>query len=498
MRLEVIHVSKAFDAHTVLSDVSCVLEAGMRVGIVGANGAGKSTLLQVMAGLLPPDEGQVIRARGMRIGYIPQAPEREEARTARELLAETVPHAHGADAALETLGVADCATRPLNTLSSGQRSRVYLARIAAVTCDVLLLDEPTNHLDADALEWLEAYVRTFPGIVCIVSHDRAFLDGATERTFELEAGSLKVFGGNYSFYKAQRAVERTAAVHAYETYRDEVARLTQAARAEKDDALRINSDRKRTRDNDAFAPAFFADRASKKKSSAAKVMERRMRHMDVVERPAKDPKLKLLFGEMDRGPDIVMRCEHVSFAVHGRTILDDVSCVFERGERVALVGTNGSGKTTFIKLLLGQLVPTSGSIVRGDGVRVGYLSQEHESLTGMHTTLAELTDRAGIDVTHAHRLLSWLLVSREKMAQAVGTLSTGEQSKVLLARIIASGAHLIILDEPTNHLDIPAREALEATLRAYEGTLLVVSHDRYFLEAIGVTREITSSDGRIA
>jgi len=252
-----------------------------------------------------------------------------------------------------------------------------------------------------------------------------------------------------------------------------------------------------TRDNDKQAAAFFAERASQKKSLAAKAIERRLEAIDEPEKPEKDPKLKMLLTPHEAGSQIVVKWKDVTYSTTEAKLLAGISFTIERGARVVLSGSNGVGKTTLVKLMLGQLEPHAGEVTLGQSVTVGYLSQEHEALGSTRTVLTELTEETGIDEALAYRLLAWLLVPRDKMSQPVNTLSKGEQSKVLLAKIIASGANFIILDEPTNHLDIVAREALENALREYKGTLLVISHDRYFIDAIHTTENLRLEGGFI-
>ena len=499
MSIEAQHISKSFDDHAVLSDVSFTIKKGERVGIVGANGSGKSTLLKLLVSIESPDYGQITISKGATVSYVPQAPEYNDSTTIKDILLPLVaPHEeYRIDKALALLNLSDCKGKPFNQLSSGQKTRVYLARIVVEECDVLLLDEPTNHLDVKALEWLENYLKSCKGTICIVSHDRVFLDNVVTRVFELENGKLQAYGGNYSFYKEQKVIGKEAYKRSYEAQQKEIKRLKTTAREVKEDAKRTAASTKPTRDSDKYAATFFAERSSKKKASAAKTIEHKLETIDTLEKPEADPKLKMLFTPHEIGPQNVARFENVSYSTPESNILSDVSFTVGRGSRIALRGPNGTGKTTLIKLLLGQLNPASGEISLGESVNVGYLSQEHESLQSTHTVLNELTEKTGMDSTLAHRLLAWLLVPREKMNQQVNTLSKGEQSKVLLAEIIASGANFIILDEPTNHLDIPAREAVEAALREYTGTLLVISHDRYFIDQINTNQHLYLESGNL-
>lgn len=499
MYIETHHLSKKFEEHQVLSDISFSLPKGARVGIVGANGSGKTTLLRLLAGIETPDEGEVLIQKELTIGYVPQAPEYDTEYTAEEILLSFVgsQEKYRIEKALGMLGLLEHKEKKFRELSSGQKTRVYLARLVAKEPDILLLDEPTNHLDVQALEWLEDYFRGYRGTLCVVSHDRVFLDNITDRIFEIENGTLKEYGGNYSFYKEQKKIEREAYRRSYEAQQKDIKRLERRVRELRKDARSANDARTPKRDNEKYALTFFADRVSKKKDSAAKTIEGRLEKVDSLEKPHTDPKLKMLFESQSPSSQIVAKAESLTYTAEGRKILSDISFTLERGDRALLSGANGAGKTTLIKLLLREMEPDSGQIKLGVSVKPGYLSQEHEALQSSHTVFEELIGKTKIDETLAHRLLSWLSLSREKMKQPVNTLSRGEQSKVLLAELIASGANFIILDEPTNHLDIPAREAIEAALQEYEGTLLIVSHDRYFVRAMQCTQNLQLANGNL-
>jgi ATPase subunit of ABC transporter with duplicated ATPase domains len=488
MSLEVEHIRKSFGGSEVLSDISFTAADHFRIGLIGANGSGKTTLMKVLAGIEKPDSG-VVHVRGT-VGYVSQVHEYPDELSVSTLLATSVrSHEHyKVERALTTVGIESCQDTPFGSLSSGQKTRVYLARLILDTPDILLLDEPTNHLDAEALLWLENYVRDYAGSVLIISHDRRFLDAVAHDIFELESGTVKRYGGNYSFYKEQKEVERAAQVRAYESQQKEIKRLTKSARDTKENAARKDADNKPTRDNDKFAASFFANRSSKKLSAASKKIEQRIDAMDTLDKPQTVGTLKALFKSKNPTPPTVVRCEKVFYERGGHEILRDCTCTINKGDRIALSGPNGSGKTTLIKLILGELAPTQGDIIVGPSVSIGYVSQSHSELMATHSVLHELIEVCGIDETTAYRLLKKFLLPSSLATHPVHTLSSGEQSKLLLAEVMAQGANLIILDEPTNHLEIPAREALEAALREYDGALLVVSHDRYFLENIGINR----------
>jgi ATPase subunit of ABC transporter with duplicated ATPase domains len=493
-------LTQEFDGRTVLDEVSLSIQAGDKIGLVGTNGSGKSTLLKILAGLDTPEYGQLTIDPQITIGYIPQAPDYARSKqTVGDILSDFVEprEDYRIDITLGLLDLTEQKDKVLCNLSSGQRTRVYLARIALQECDLLLLDEPTNHLDIEGLQWLEDYLSNFEGVILTVSHDRAFLDKLTQRTIELRDGKISEYGGNYSFYKSQKEIEQQAQVKAYESQQKEISRLKKSLKETKAEAVRTHDDRRQTRDNDKYAVDFFAERASQNKSSASKVMEKRLENMEKVNKPKLDPNLEMFFGSQSLGSQIVAKLEKVGYAINDVQILQETSLVIQRGSRIHLRGLNGSGKTTLIKLLLGELEPSSGDIAIGPSTKIGYLSQEHEILQSSTRVLQELTEETEINPTLAYQLLVWLNLPTDKIQQPVNTLSKGEQSKILLAKIIAGRANLLILDEPTNHLDILTRDSLESALQAYKGTLLVISHDRYFVEEIKLDQRWEMDAGKL-
>jgi len=363
--------------------------------------------------------------------------------------------------------------------------------------DILLLDEPTNHLDVESLEWLENYLVNYPGIVLLVSHDRRFLDNTVSKILELESGDVKSYGGNYSFYRSQKELEDESYEREFEKQQQIIKKLEKEIIRKKEKIQSLEKSDRPTKDHDKFAATFFANRASRKLAGGAKSLESRLAQMDLVKKTEPDLHLKALFQPKIQSGYSVINVEGVSKSYGNNMILNDVTFSVHRGQKIALMGPNGSGKSTLIKIITGEMTPDTGKIEIGSNVRIGYLSQDHAELSSKKSVLEELTSQSGIDRTDAYRLLRKFLLPIDKIGQSVETLSSGEKSKLLLAEIMVSGANLIILDEPTNHLDIPSREAIEEAIANYEETLIVVSHDRYFVDRIGITDYIEVKDGQI-
>lgn len=498
MHIQASKLHKAFADHEVLTEISFTISDGEKVGLVGANGSGKSTLLKIVSGMISADAGSMVtNPKDVMVGYIPQVPDVSPKSLVSEILQLSEIQRYQIDKALGKIGILDLAEREVGSLSSGQRTKVYLARLLVSEPDILLLDEPTNHLDIQALEWLETYLTNYPGIVILVSHDRRFLDNTVTRILELEKGQIKSYGGNYTYYRKQKEIELESQEREFEQQQQTINKLEREIEKKKEKIQRLEKSDRPTRDHDKFAATFFANRASRKMAKGAQSIESRLEKLDLVKKPEPDLQLKALFQPKIHSGHSVLVINDVSKFFDGNKILDSISYSIQKRQRVALLGPNGSGKTTLLKLMTGELLPESGKIELGSNVNVGYLSQEHNELSSKNSVLDELTSQSGIDKTDAYRLLRKFLLPVEKISQPVETLSSGEKSKLLLAGIMVSGANLIILDEPTNHLDIPSREAIEEAVANYEGTLVVVSHDRYFLDRIGITNYIGLSNGRI-
>ena len=457
MNIQISHLSKSFGGQEVLKDVSFTISEGEKVGLLGKNGSGKSTLFKILMGEETTDSGHVsFSPKTIQVGYLSQVADDD------------------------------------NPLSSGQKLKKRFREILTSKPDVLLLDEPTNHLDWQGLQWLEKSVKSFPGPVLLVSHDRYFLDRVVGKILELENGEIRIYGGNYFLYKQQKQVEQQIHLQRYEKQQKEIEKLQKSLTTKRQTVQKSDTKAAPTRDNDKFAAFFFANRVGRKFGKQIQALENRIDGMEKIDKPQPVWELKALFRPKQESGQTVVQVKSVNF----KNVLNDVSLIIQKEQRLALVGNNGSGKTTLIKLVLGQFIPDSGEINIGSGVQVGYLSQEHQELKSEKIVLEELTSE-NIHKTESYKLLRRFLLPPEKINQPVRLLSSGEKAKLLLAKIMTSGANFVVLDEPTNHLDIPSREAIEESLANYPGTLLVISHDRYFLERVGITDYYEVKEGGI-
>jgi ATP-binding cassette subfamily F protein 3 len=525
--LEVRHLKKYYATHKAVDDISFSIEAGSIFGLLGPNGAGKFTLLRILTGQEPPDSGSVSLSAGDTLGYLPQgiaqetglsvqqailsgSPELERAYRQLEALsrrlaagepAPDVLDAYGQAltryealggyrlendmaAILAGLGLADLdLDAPLRLLSGGERTRVMLARLLLSQPGILLLDEPTNHLDIAALEWLEEWLRSFRGAVLIVSHDRVFLDHTVRRILELddESHQLREFAGNYSAYAAE--VEREFAKQAA-TWRDQQAEIR---RLEAD----ITRTREQARSTEKGTNNDHQRRLAKKVAAKANAKEQRLkRYLEAaerVEKPAEKWRMRLSFGDPPRSGQIVAELAAVAQQFDGRWLFQSVNLTLQQGERVALVGPNGAGKTTLLRIITGAQAPTRGSVRIGPSVRIGYMPQQQETLDPAATVLDIVRAEAPMGQSELHRFLHFFLFEGDQLYLPVGDLSYGERARLLLARLVASGANCLLLDEPINHLDIPARQQFETALEAFPGAILVAAHDRAFIERVATS-----------
>ena len=502
----------------VLSGATLSVEAGEKVGLVGRNGAGKTTLLEILAGNSRPDEGSVEYPGEAKVGMTAQklyAGERglrsveEEISSAFEPLMERERELEelGAqlsddpsDALMERYGRMQSAferdggydyraraastlsslgfapedwKRPVGSFSGGEQSRVALARLLLEEPDLILLDEPTNHLDLQAIEWLEGFVKNAKSAVLVVSHDRYFLDAVSGSILELEDGRVDRYTGNYSRYVEEKK-----------------ARSEQLARKAK-----ANAERR------AQLERFVEkNRAKATKAAQARSKQKLLDRMEKIEDPkSRARNLKMdLGGETRRAGRVVMEMEGVRYAHDDAdgTLLDDLDLIVERGERVALLGPNGTGKSTIMRLATGELRPNGGLVRLGNNVSPAYQDQQLARLDDRKTVLQEAMGATGLDAPEARELLGAFLFSGGDVFKKVSALSGGERNRLSLAEIVVSGANLLLLDEPTNNLDIPAREALEDALLGFRGTMFFISHDRYFLRKLA-TRIVELEDKKL-
>jgi ATP-binding cassette subfamily F protein 3 len=538
--LRVSDISKSFGVKTALDRVSFVLNRGERAGLVGANGSGKSTLLRVIAGELVPDAGSVWITPGESVAYLPQYPledlelsvrdsllrgmgrlgearrrltdlerrlSKEQGEKQQALLTEYAEvgdeferlGGYALDSRMEAVldGLAldvDHLDRPVSALSGGNKTKLSLARLLLTQADILLLDEPTNFLDLRSLLWLERFVTEGNRAYLIVSHDRRFLDRTGDSILELDARehTLRVWPGTYSAYAEARLREQQKLLAAYRDQQAEIERIEQDIRRTREQAMSTE----RGTQND-----YIRGRA-KKVAAKAKARERRLERMrdsaDLIERPQRDWNLHLVdLGRESIADDrVVLRVEHLSAGYGTGEVLHDLDLLVRGRDRIALVGSNGSGKSTLLRCITGEL-PDQGTVVLGASIRPGVMSQEAGELSPERTVLETFRARTAMFEDEARAYLHRFLFTGDEALQPIATLSYGQRAKLALAILIISDANFLVLDEPTSHLDLPALEAVENTLAGFRGPMLIVSHDRYFLERIGINRVEVLEGGRL-
>jgi ATP-binding cassette subfamily F protein 3 len=479
------NIYKSYNEHPVLADVSFSLEPGQKVALVGPNGTGKTTLLKIIAGLEEMEKGSLQFAKNLRIGYLAQDTSLAGQETVAEYLRgrqERGEPDHHWQVMLAGFGLGDDTHgRPLQELSSGQKSKVALAGILLRGVDLLLLDEPTNNLDLPALIWLEDFLLKSEASALVVSHDRRFLDRVVRKIFELdwETRGLKISGGSYSDYLMMEVKRLNRRKEEYRLQQEEIARLKSAVVEKREDAEA--GARFVGTDNDKLIRGFFRDRA-KGSARTATVINRRIKRIKRVDDPEEREPLVLEVAA-DRGTgELDLAAQKVLAGYPDGFKLGPVTLDIRFGTRVGIMGLNGSGKSTLLKTLTGELAPLAGTVSVGSGVRFGNMMQEHESLNREQTPLEFLQAKTELRVQDIFNLLVKFNFDEPQIKAAIGTLSPGGRARLLLALFSAQGVNTLALDEPTNHLDIDAQAALEAMLARYEGTVLLVSHDRYFIE----------------
>ena len=498
------NISKAFVENQVLKNVSFHIEDHEKAAIVGINGAGKTTLLRIIVGEMTPDDGQVVLAKDKTLGYLAQNSTVDTSHTIYEELLSVkadllrleekirecennMKHADG-DAledlmkqytslthAFETGGgylyrselvgvlkglgfTEDEFSKPVTTLSGGQKTRVALGRLLLQNPDLIILDEPTNHLDMNSIAWLETYLLNYKGAVLIVSHDRYFLDRIAGKVIEIDQSKATTFMGNYSDYAVKKEQLRVAAWNAYMNQQREIKHQEEVIEKLK---------------------SFNREKSIKRAESREKMLDR----IEVIEKPSEvrtDMKLTLT-PRILSGND-VLTVEHLSKSFDSHKLFADVNFEIKRGEHVAIIGDNGSGKTTLLKILNGLVPADQGTFRLGSNVEIGYYDQEHHVLHSEKTLFEEISDDYPyLNNTQIRNVLAAFLFTGEDVFKRISDLSGGERGRVSLAKLVLSNANFLILDEPTNHLDIMSKEILEDALNGYEGTILYVSHDRYFI-----------------
>lgn len=498
------NISKAFVENQVLKNISFHIEDHEKAAIVGINGAGKTTLLRIIVGEMTPDDGQVVLAKDKTLGYLAQNSTVDTSHTIYEELLSVkadllrleekirecennMKHADG-DAledlmkqytslthAFETGGgylyrselvgvlkglgfTEDEFSKPVATLSGGQKTRVALGRLLLQNPDLIILDEPTNHLDMNSIAWLETYLLNYKGAVLIVSHDRYFLDRIAGKVIEIDQSKATTFMGNYSDYAVKKEQLRVAAWNAYMNQQRDIKHQEEVIEKLK---------------------SFNREKSIKRAESREKMLDK----IEVIEKPSEvrtDMKLTLT-PRILSGND-VLTVEHLSKSFDSHKLFTDVNFEIKRGEHVAIIGDNGSGKTTLLKILNGLVPADQGTFRLGSNVEIGYYDQEHHVLHSEKTLFEEISDDYPyLNNTQIRNVLAAFLFTGEDVFKRISDLSGGERGRVSLAKLVLSNANFLILDEPTNHLDIMSKEILEDALNGYEGTILYVSHDRYFI-----------------
>jgi ATPase subunit of ABC transporter with duplicated ATPase domains len=467
------NISKSHGSALVLDDVSLTVRPSARIGIVGPNGIGKSTLLRVLAGVEVPDSGSVSRTPDtLTVGYLPQEVRAAGAESVGEYLTRRAGRVEEwrLEAALRDAGVGVGLERPLAALSGGEAARAALASILVARFDVLLLDEPTNDLDFAGLDLLERFVEGSSAAIVLVSHDRAFLERTIDRVVELQEGShtAREYAGGFAEYERLRRLEREQQYAAHGRYDER--------RRELEDALR------RRRGEAATGGKGASRRLKKALSQRTRSVERRLETLEHVDKPWEPWDLRLDLAPAGRGGDVVVRL-HEAVVERGSFSLGPVDLVLAAGERVAVTGPNGSGKSTLLAAVLGRLPLASGSRTLGPTTVAGQLEQDRDAF-GSASLLDGFAAQSELAREDARTLLAKFGLGADDVLRPAASLSPGERTRAALALVAARGVNLLVLDEPTNHLDLPAIDELERALATYAGALLVVSHDRRFLDAV--------------
>ena len=515
--VSVLQVGKSFGAERIFAGIQFQIDEHDRIGLVGPNGAGKSTLLNILAGREEPDEGNVARQRNIRIGYLTQITDFQPQNTLHEELLSVFSYLRAWEQELEELAqkMASSETQgdtelheqllkrysdlqaqyehaggytyenrveqvldglgftreqqaaPVMHLSGGQQTRAALGKLLLQEPDLLLMDEPTNHLDLAALEWLETYLAGWKGAMVIVAHDRYFLDKVVSRTLEMAFGRIEEYPGNYTKYLQLREERMERRMREYEAQQAHIAHTEE------------------------FIRRYKAGQRSREARGRQTLLNR----MERVERPQDFPEMHFEFTSITNSGQVVVSTQKLAVGYGGGTrreahtteplLLARVADLeLLRGDRVGLIGPNGAGKTTMLRTLIGELPPVEGQVQIGHNVRIGYYSQTHSGLTMERTILDEIRQVTTLSEEGARSFLGRFLFSGDDVFKAIGTLSGGERSRVALAKLTLQGSNFMVLDEPTNHLDLQSRQFLEEVLNEFEGTLLFVSHDRYFIDSL--------------
>ena len=512
-------VEKSFGTNQVLRDASLTLQDGQRMGLVGVNGCGKSTLMKIIAGIETSDGGTITMQKGLKLGYLAQQGEVGEGRTVLEELESVFDPVVQMEQQLRDLEVQmaqvgsdetmlrrlgsqyDQLTREFerrngygwrstvqgvlaglgfrkeqqgqlaSLLSGGERTRLCLGRMLLTEPDLLLLDEPTNHLDLKSIAWLEDYLRSYKGAVLLISHDRYFMDHVCDRMCELLLGATECYDGNYTQYMEQRTERFEIRMKAYELQQKEIAR------------------------QEAII-ARYRQFNREKSIRLAESREKRLEKIERLEKPKDESAIRFKFDTRRRTGEDVLMVEELKKGFDGRVLFDHVKMHLRSGDRIALIGDNGVGKSTLFKCLIGEQTPDNGTIRLGAGVDIGYYDQHQAGLHENKTVLDEVWDDfRRLDQTEVRGALGLFLFTGDEVLMPISTLSGGEKGRVALTKLMLRKDNLLLLDEPTNHLDMDSREVLEDALADFPGTILAISHDRYFINRFATKVCVLETDG---
>ena len=516
------HISKAYGIETVLHNISFSINRGERVGLIGPNGAGKSSLMRILAGVEAADVGAVtLNGTDIEIGYLSQGFELDPTLTINETLAQHIGDPAALEEQLTSLGEG-LATRPddptlqsgydetlaqlmrldtaeaekllgafqldqipedqpIGSFSGGQKVRLSLALLLLSKPDLLLLDEPTNHLDIDMLEWLEAWLANFSGAALIVSHDRTFLDRVTNRIIDIdyEKKTAREYSGNYTDYLEHKQLELDKQTEAWKAQEVEIRRMKQDIARTKAQAKGVELSTKPNQPN----IRRLAKKVAKKAASREKKLERFLDSEERVEKPKPSWQVKIEFEQQHLGQQVLELNELAVGYSRDRPLLVDITEEVKLGQRVVLTGPNGTGKSTLLKTIAGQLPPLQGSFKLGGSIKLGYMSQEQELIDPQKSALEHIQGLVPMNETEARSYLHYYLFKDDAPLRPAAELSFGERARLTLAGLVATGCNFLLLDEPINHLDIPSRTLFEAALKNFSGTVLAVVHDRYFIRS---------------
>ncbi|MER2126556.1 ribosomal protection-like ABC-F family protein [Solibacillus sp.] len=506
MQLKAENITKILGGNTIFTNLSFEINTGERVAIVGRNGCGKTTLFKVLAGIESLDEGRIVKAKGQTIGYLHQIPNFKEIKVF-DVLSQAFTKLHEMKerlSALEQKMAIDLSDKVLalygevleqyqvaggyeieakiasianglkltslleqsfDALSGGEKTKVMLAQILLKQPDILLLDEPTNHLDLAAIEWLEDYLHYFKGTVIVISHDRTFLNRIVQKVVEIEDGEIWVSKGNYDQYIQNKEAKIAQQFAQYQEQQKKIQKIKEAIR------------RLRQWANEASPPNPDLYRK-------AKAMEKMLARIELVKKPKTERQMNLQLTSEERSGKEVFSLRNVSHGFEHDFLFMDVNLPVLYKDRLAIVGNNGTGKSTLLKILLGELQPLDGEVQQGSNLKIGYLAQQFNQFNGKERLIDAFRHEVSLTEYDARHLLAQFLFYGHDVFKKVEQLSGGEKMRLRLAQLMVQRCNVLVLDEPTNHLDIEAREALEEALEKFDGTILAISHDRYFLQKL--------------